>query len=260
MLDEEQTALNEQGEENIPEESPTTEQISEEVPQTEAEEASDTLTGDTETDERPKKGYQSRVRELVRERNEAREQAKSLSERLAEISGSNEPQGFPTYVPQSQDEPLVKPGEELTAEDLNRRIQEREQRIIQTISAQNELRQRQSEAIQRINNEAQTAIKAHPELDPDSEVFDKDLSDTVTEAVEAHVRANPYSASVKKFVDKLMKPYKGAVDREVGKASENIARQVSQAALRPSSVRKPEKGASELSLAELEAKLGIVNS
>jgi hypothetical protein len=57
-----------------------------------------------------------------------------------------------------------------------------------------------------------------------------------------------------------MKPYKAAITREVGQATENIAKQVSETALRPTSVRKPEKAAGDKTLAELEQELGIVNS
>jgi len=103
-------------------------------------------------------------------------------------------------------------------------------------------------------------VRTYSQLDPDSDNFDQELSDVITEATEAYVKANPYTASVKKFVAKLMKPYKGAVEKEVGQASEQIAKQASQAALRPTSVRKPEKSAAEKSIAELEDELGLVIS
>ena len=57
-----------------------------------------------------------------------------------------------------------------------------------------------------------------------------------------------------------MSLFNEGIATEVGQASENIAKQVSQAALRPTSVRKSEKTASELSIAELEAKLGVVTT
>lgn len=157
-------------------------------------------------------------------------------------------------------EPIVADGEEIDVAELNRRIATRDQRILQQASANANLMQKQSEAINRINSEASEMIRAYPELDPDHESFNKELSDTIAEAVEAHVRANPYTASVKQFTARLMKPYQGAVTKEVGKATENIARQVSQAALRPTSVRNTEKTASEKSIAELEQELGIVQS
>jgi len=123
-----------------------------------------------------------------------------------------------------------------------------------------ELEVKKSEAINRINNEAAEVVRKYPELDPESDDFNRELSDTVTEAVEAHVKANPFSASVKGFVAKLMKPYQGAVTKEVGKANEQLAKQVSSAALKPTSVSKKEKSASEKTIEELERELGIVVS
>lgn len=246
-------------EETTPVESPTTNEPIEEVEEISEEDASEAETTEAEAIE-TKKGAQNRIRNLVKERDEYRDQVQSLSDRLAEISRSDDPVGYIPNIPQYQNEPVVSPGEELSAEELNRRIQAREQRIVQTVSAQNVLMQKQQEAVQRINNEAQQVMKLHPELDPDNDNFDRDLSETITEAVEAHVRANPYSASVSKFVNKLMKPYKASVSKEAGKATEKIAEQASQAALRPSSISRKEKTAGEMTLAELEAKLGVVQA
>ena len=104
-------------------------------------------------------------------------------------------------------------------------------------------------------------MRLYPELDPESDSFDKELSESVTEATLAYVKSEPYTASPKKFVDKMMKPYRRAVTKEVGKASENIARQVSQAAQRPTSVSTGgKKSDNELSIKELEDKYGIVQT
>lgn len=251
----ENQALNEEGEENIPDATPALEETTEDT----SEEASEQV----ETDGQPKKGSQVRIRELARQKNEALEENQSLKEKIAKLTGSVEPQRFTTpqfNEPQFDEEPIIKPGEEIDVLELDRRVKQREQKILQQADARAELREKQNQALNRINSETLQVIAQFPQLDPESESFDKDLSDTVTEAVEAHVRANPYSASVNKFVNKLMKPYMKAVAKEVGKETENIAKQVSQTALRPSSIRKPEKAASEKSIAELEQELGIVHS
>ena len=122
------------------------------------------------------------------------------------------------------------------------------------------LRIKQSEAVNRINTEASEVLRAYPELDPDSDSFDKELSDSITEAVDAQVKVSPYTTSVKRVVDNMMKPYRRAVNKQVGKETENIARQVSQSALRPTSVKQPEKRVEDMSPRELEAELGIVQS
>lgn len=268
-------ALNETDEGNIPDTTPVTEdKPSEEVtlPEDEAE-----LTGEVETEgeeaeteeevpEAPvkkkesKKGYSQRVRELVKERDTEKAKAQSLAEKMAELTGSVEPQAGipqPSYTP-PESEPIVAPGEELDAAELERRLQVREQRILQRADALATIRTKQQDAINRVNNEAVEAIRDYPELDPESDSFDEELSESVTEAVEAHVKANPYSASVKNVVGKLMKPYKRAVTKEVGKAKENLAKQVSQAALKPTSIKPKGKSVDDMSTDELEEKLGVV--
>jgi hypothetical protein len=122
-----------------------------------------------------------------------------------------------------------------------------------------EIKAKQSEAINRIKSESQEVIRDFPELDPDSESFNKDLSESISEATEAYVRQSPYSASVKGFVTKLMKPYRGAISKGVGEERETLARQVSTSALKPTSVKRTEKSADEKSIAELEQELGVVH-
>ena len=98
-------------------------------------------------------------------------------------------------------------------------------------------------------------MKAHPELDPDNDLFDKDLSDAVTESSLAYVRANPM-ASIKDHVNRLMKPYKKSLTKAVGKETENLVKQVSETALRPTNVPSTEKSVKDMSIKELEQKLG----
>lgn len=231
----------------LPEESPATEQTTEEVKEPEAEVATEEQGTKTETEE-SNKGANQRIRELNQRAKDAEAKAQSLAERLAEISepiGSQE-QNVPSY-------PQYNEGEEISPEryqgDVNK-----------TAAALVDIRIKQNNAINRIQNESLDAVRKYSQLDPENDNFDKELSDTVTEATEAYVRNNPYSASVGKFVDRLMKPYLGSVAKEVGKQTENIAKNVSDAALRPTSIRKGEKPASEKSIAELEQELGIVQS
>jgi len=251
--------VKESGDETATEESPTQEQTAGEVEQPEVEVTAETEGETTETVESKKKGYEARVRELNARAKDAEAKAQSLADKLAELtSGSTTGElQIPQYNPQ---EPLIAAGEEIDVNELNKRQSEREAKILQQMRAEAELGRKQSEAIGRINNEALDSVRKYPELDPDSDSYNSELSETVTEAVEAYVKANPYSASVLKFVDKLMKPYKGAVTKEVGEASENLAKQVSQGALKPTSIRKVEKTAREKTIEELEQELGIVQT
>ena len=190
-----------------------------------------------------KKGATQRIRELSQQKKAGDEQIKSLQTRIDEL----------TQPPEEQSEISVQPGSEISPEQYK-------QDVTKTADSIVKLRMKQFEAETRIKSETVDSIKTYPQLDPASAEFDQELSDTVTEAVEAHVRVNPYNATVKKFVDRLMKPYGKAIEKEVGEATEKIAKQVSEAAVRPTSVRKTEKTADEMTVAELEAKLGILNS
>lgn len=263
-------ALNEQVEEenNLDTTPVTEEKASEEVrePEVEAEPTEEAETEEevTETEE-SRKGYSKRVRELnakakaeAEGRKKAEEEAKSLADRVAELTGSVEPQaGYQPQSPQSE-QPLVAPGEEIDALELDRRLRDREQRSIRRTDALIQLRGKQQEAINRMTQESNDAVREYPQLDPESESFDKDLSETVTEAVEALIRSNPYNASVKTFVGKLMKPYQRSVTKEVGKVTEDLAKQSSQSALKPTSIRKGEKSAEDKTPEELEKELGVV--
>jgi hypothetical protein len=259
-------ALNEEGEaENILDTTPVAEEeasVEPNEPEAEAEpvqtEEAQAEEPEAETEESKKKGYSQRVRELVAQKKEAERKYESLAERMAQLTG-NVPGVVQQPMP-AADEPLIQPGEEIDGTELDRRLREREAKILQQADNIALLRNKQSEAVNRINDEAEEAVRAYPELDPNSDKFNPELSESVTEAVEAYAKADPYNASVKNFVAKLMKPYKSAVAKEVGQASENIAKQVSEAALRPTSVRTPEKTAAEKSIAELEQELGVVQT
>lgn len=228
----------------LPEESPTTNQTTEDVNELEAEAATEEQGTETETAE-SNKGANQRIRELVRENKELK--AKSLAEKLAEVT---DPLGSQEHAPFK---PQVEPGQEITTEQYSQDVNKTAAAIVQ-------LEIKQNNAINRIQNESEAVVRKYPQLDPENENFDKELSEAVTEATEAHVRSAPYSASVSKFVDKLMKPYLGSVAKEVEKVTVNVAKQVTETALKPTSVRRGEKSASEKSIAELEAELGVIQA
>lgn len=229
-----------------------------ETEETESEPAGDEEVESGETEKASKKGYSQRVRELNRKAKEAEERAKSLAERIKELTAnSSGDMEFPYQEPSA---PIVAPGEEIDALELGRRLDAREAKIMQRADALVQLRSKQQEAVARIDREIDEVGKLYPELDRDSGSFNKELSEAVAEATEAYIMKNPYSASVKKFVDKMMRPYKGAVSREVGEMTGSVAKQVSEAALRPTSVREKERPAKEKSIEELEAELGILQA
>lgn len=258
-LDEDNQALNDTVE---VENNETTTPVVEEQATGEVEEDND-LSADesesetTETVEGSKKGFNNRVRELNERAKKAEAEAESLAQKLAALTGADNANGYGFDMPRVLDEPIVQAGEEIDALELDRRLRMREQRILQQADALSTLRTKQNDAVNRINNEAQAVLKKYPQLDPSSDKFNKELSDAITEATDVHVKNAPYTASVTKFVDKMMRPYIGAVSKEVGSMTSSIAKQVSQSAMRPTSVRTQERPASEKSIAELEAELGV---
>lgn len=256
-MDDTQEALNTQvGEEANQTSSPEVETKATEEVETPQEEATVESEEQTETetvkDNPSKKGASQRIRELNARAKSAEEKAASLQEKLAELTGSVEPTGI-SEMPQQLPQELVRQGEEIDANELGKRI-------LAQATAIADLKAKQNEAVSRIMTEATLVLTKYPELDPDSDSFDKELSESVTEATLAHVKANPYNASPKKFVEKMMKPYQRAVTKEVGKVTENIAKQVSQTATRPTSVTTTGgKSYKEKSIRELEAELGFIN-
>ena len=243
MQDEEQMALNQtNGEEPVVDTTPVVEeQTAEETPTETSEVAPQSEEVVEETDKKePKKGAENRIRELNGE-------VKSLKQRLQEITGGN------GEIPTQQFAPQVDLDAEVTPEQYRQHVLQQADAIVQ-------LRMKQSESLNRIANESAEVERKYPQLDPDNEAFDKELSETITEAIEAQIKLNPYTTSVKSIADRLMKPFMKAVNNGVAQEKETIARQVSETALRPTAVRKQEKSASEKSIAELEAELGIIQS
>lgn len=191
------------------------------------------------------KPVEKRIHKLVDERDRIKEEKESLARQVEELTAqlSSQPQGV---IPQS---PTIEPGAEVTQEQYKADVVRTAQSIAQ-------LEVQKERIIDRINKEAQESISDHPELNPKSEVFDKELSDTITESVRAQIQVNP-TASVKKLVNNLMKPYRKAVEKQVAENTTIVAKQVAETALRPSQVKAVEKPFAELSEKEMEEKLGV---
>ncbi len=194
-----------------------------------------------------RKTANSRIRELVAEKKEAQQQvekektrADSLAEQMAKFTQAIKPQvNYPASTETANEEG------ELTVEEVLRRA-----------DALTQIRIAQQENLNRINSEAQEAMKKYPELDPDSDNFDPELSLTISKATMANVVANP-TESVKGFVDSLIKPYRRSLEKQAAGQKETIAKQVSEQAMRPTQVQVQEKPFAELSIEEMEKKLGV---
>lgn len=240
-LKEEEQAINAKAEENSQSDSPTeetnTSEVEDEAVQPEKTEKSTEET-DTE-DDRKVSGAEKRIHQLVDERDRERREKETLAQKLEELtSQAQNPGDFPQYQRDGAD------GErELTLDDL---------RTIARLEVEKE------RTVNRINSEAREVQKLYPELDKDGDSFDPDVNEAVTTAVWLEIQRDP-SQSVKKLTDKYMKPYLKAAERAVGQEKQNLAKQVSETALRPSAIKGTEKKFHEKTIEEMEQELDIVN-
>lgn len=244
-MDEEALAINARAEQNSATETPTVEPKAPEVTSETAQpEHTEKAAETTETEgEKKVSGAEKRIHKLVDERDQYKQEAQSLSAKLAELTaGAQAPAGnMPPYQPSNGES---QGGErELTIDDL---------RTVARLEVEKE------RTINRINSEAKEAQSKHPELDPSSDLFDPDINEAVTSAVELEIRANP-TKSVKELTERYMKPYRKVAERAAGQEKKVIAKQVSDEALRPSSVKPVNKSLAEKSIEELEAELGFVH-
>lgn len=239
-MDDEQKAVN-----DVPvadsTESPAVEPAAPETPPAEEEKTESEVTESKEV-----KPVEKRIHKLVDERDREKAKAESLAKQVEELTAqiSGQPQGV---YPQ---QPIVEPGAEVTPEQYKEDIVRQAQAITQ-------LEIQKERMINRVNQEAIESMRNHPELDPDSDVFDKELSDMVVESVKSQILSNP-NASPKKLINKIMQPYRKAIEQKVAATTETITKQVSESAARPTQVKVVEKPFDQLSEREMEEKLGSV--
>jgi len=212
--------------------------------QTQQEEAQPTDENESHEDDSAEsnKGANARIRELAAEKKAEKERADSLAKQIQDLTGGSENYDLGPIAPYS--------GEEATAEEVEARAAQRALAVMQ-------LNQQKQQFVQRVQQEASEVISEHHQLDPDHELYDPDLSEAITQAGLAYVSSNP-GKSLKTYVNKLMAPYKRSVQKEVGNLADTVTRQAAEKALRPTSSPKGEKRPEDMSIEELEAKLGTV--
>lgn len=226
------------GDDNTLTDSPTEETNTSEVTDTEvSSEKTETSTEGTEAKD-GLTGAERRIHKLVDKVKEKDSVIEDLTSKLAELQGSDVPSGdLPSYAPDYQG------GErEITLDDL---------RTIARLEVEKE------RTVARINSEAAEAVRFYPELDKNSDAFDPDVNEAVTTAVWLEIQRDP-SKSVTELTDKYMRPYVQATERAVGKEKSNLAKQVSDGALKPVNFKSGDKKPEDMSIAELEATLEIV--
>lgn len=220
-------------------ETPTTETPNVEAP---VEEAQPEVS--KESDEPRLKPVEKRIHKLVDKVKDVTQERDSLAKQVEALTFQLSGQGNTPYTP------TIAPGAEVTEDQYKADVVRTAQSIAQLEVSKQRL-------VDTINREATESMQDHPELNPKSEVYDPELSEMVTASVMAQVQNNP-SASVRKLVNNLMKPYRRAVEKKVAETQETITKQVSETALRPSGVKVQPKKFEDLSIAEMEAQLGKV--
>jgi hypothetical protein len=190
------------------------------------------------------KNANARIRELNSKANAEKERADSLAKQVEELTATSQMPNY-DFGPMPQND-----SGEITAEEL-------EARAVQKAVAISNIQFHQQQNALRIQQEANASMSLHPELDPDSDVYDADLSQDIIEDVLAHVRLNP-TKSLKTYIDKRMARYKSSVAKEVGNLADTVTRQAAEKALRPTSTPKGEKRVEDMSEKELEERLGMI--
>lgn len=237
-MDEEQKTVNESDDENIVSDSSSDAQNLSEVEssETQSEKTGKSVEG-VEADGKLT-GAEKRIHKLVDKVKEKDSVIEDLTSKLAELQSGDVPQGeYPQYSSNNQD------GErELTIDDL---------RTIARLEVDKE------RTVNRINAEAREVIRFYPELDQKNDAFDPDINDAVTSAVWLEIQRDP-SKSVTELTEKYMKPYVQVAERAIGKEKTNLAKQVSDGALRPVNIKSVDKKAEDMTIAELESTLEMV--
>lgn len=218
-----------------------------EDPKTEVETVTESAPKEDDEKHIDKKGAQSRIRELNEETKAAKAEAASLKKQIEELTTARQPQ----QTWEQLNQPLK------TDDSGQVDATEFEKSVLAKAAAIADLKLAQSQHVARVNSEAEKVMEEYSVLNPDDDSYDPDLSESVTGAALAYVQANP-TKSLKKFVDGLMKPYTRSISKQVGGMQEIITKQAAETALRPSSTPKGEKKFEDLSLKEMEERLGKV--
>lgn len=243
---------------STPEEAPATEtktpgtSVEPDEPTGDVPEEKSEETDSPEPEKASKKSAQGRIKQLNNELKQERQKRSAIEEQIESIMEENKRNPFsPLNMPNPTQGRLAQPNErgEITYEDYQRDVQNNAKAAVEAVLSQ-----------QQLKREALEVVRENPELDPNSESFDPDLSEAITEAVAAKHRLSS-NLSIRETVNKLLKPYKKAAEKAIDSQKRDLVSQVASGGIRPGSSPSPEsenKQFEELSLEEMESKLGKV--
>lgn len=218
-----------------PAESPTTET---ETPQTESQSEEPQVEAETsessEGDQTPsrKKGAESRIRELVKENKSLKQQS---GRELLEQSNSLEPiEGGREYSPEELEQALAQRANAIASPQIQALKQE-----IGQVKLESDIKDVQSR---------------YERLNPDSDSYDAKLDQKLAEQYQKYGT----SVGLADFIDEQMTLASSTAERIVAETDSQVSKQAEEQTVRPTSQSKQEKSPEDMSLAELEAKLGSV--
>ena len=199
------------------------------------------VTPDQETEvkeeQKPKRNAQSRIKQLIEENKQLKQQQNPFSDAM------NQP--IPDNLTEEQYRALVagNTSTALEVQQLKRQM-----------------------AFKEFESENETVLNQYPELNPESDSFDEELASTLADAYwEDYVVKDQNGnfvgtkRSLKEFTEKMIKPYRNAINRGAAQTTEALNQQASESPVTPESSKSSEpKPFESLSIEEMEAKLGIV--
>lgn len=247
---------------NNPSESPTEEPTTapEPVEETGGDEASTSEPREESVEEgesvtSKSRSAQGRIKELVDERNNLRQQ---LDQYIDQSQFDLHAQGANSQL---EDEFDIQPGQELTVEQMKEMLSKAEQRGESRAAGLVDMKFAQREALDKVRKGSRKALKEFPVLDPNNkEGFNKELSDAITGVISDKVRSN-INTDVFTEVQKLMKPYEKAIQQASAREKETMAKQIAETASRPSSKDAPKQAQDRpKTWQDIENEVGVVRN
>lgn len=192
-------------------------------------------------DSKPKRGAESRIRELVSEK----KQLEAERNQYAELLQQSQQMPIPENLSEEQYRALATDANYATL-----KVQELERKMAQ----------------KDFSTEVDLVEQTYPELNPKSDKYDEKLAESMAKAYESGFVVKDRNGnfagtkmSLKEFTDMMIQPYREALVKGAAQTSEALSQQASEAVVTPESSQTSEpKAFEDLSIKEMEAKLGVV--
>lgn len=170
---------------------------------------------------------QDRIQQLANERNELAQENKKLRDFVPQQE--QQPEAEQQVPPWMQRDPLQDLGSEVTPDQYRQHVVSQADRIAQLRIAQY---QKAQERRKKLDNDLSYLEKTYPELS--KEIDDPKLSNSLEKAKRNYqiaLQANP-DASLRDFIEPIMEARVGGMDRGRETASQNLAKQSQESAVK----------------------------